>query len=185
MGYRKKSHSVYDLKYHLVWITKYRKAVLRGKIAIRLRELVRQSCAALEVYILSGHVADDHVHLLVSVPPQVLVSDLMQCIKGRSSRELLQEFGELSRQFWGRHLWARRYFAAGSGNVTDEVIKQYIESQGETPPSFKRIRGRRLVRLANKHLCPGPGRKQAHLAGLDCRVVPLVPRRGRNQLQRG
>jgi len=135
MGYRKTSHSIYDLKYHLVWITKYRKPVLRGEIALRLRELVRQTCATLDEYILSGHVAADHVHLLVSVPPQVSVSELMQRIKGRSSRKLLQEFGELRRQFWGRHLWARGYFAASSGNVTDEVIKQYIESQGEQPPS--------------------------------------------------
>jgi putative transposase len=57
----------------------------------------------------------------------------MQRIKGRSSRKMLQEFGELNRQFWGRHLWARGYFAASSGNVTDEVIKQYIESQGQEP----------------------------------------------------
>ena len=135
MSYRKTSHAVYDLKYHLVWITKYRKPVLRGKIALRLRELVRQTCAQLDVYILSGHVAADHVHLLVSVPPHVSVSDLMQRIKGRSSRKLLQEFGELSRQFWGRHLWARGYFAASSGNVTDEIIKQYIESQAVKPPS--------------------------------------------------
>jgi putative transposase len=135
MSYRKTSHAVYDLKYHLVWITKYRKPVLRGEIGLRLRELVRQTCAALDVYIISGHIALDHVHLLVSVPPNVSVSDLMQRIKGRSSRRMLEEFGELSRQFWGRHLWARGYFAASSGNVTDEVIKQYIESQGEKPPS--------------------------------------------------
>ena len=135
MSYRKTSHAVYDLKYHVVWITKYRKPVLRGEIGLRLRELVRQTCATLDVYILSGHIALDHVHLLVSVPPKVSVSDLMQQIKGRSSRRMLAEFGELSRQFWGRHLWARGYFAASSGNVTDEVIKQYIESQGEKPPS--------------------------------------------------
>ena len=94
-----------------------------------------KTCAKLDVYILSGHVAADHIHLLVSVPPHVSVSDLMQRIKGRSSRKLLQEFGELSRQFWGRHLWARGYFAASSGNVTDEIIKQYIESQAVKPPS--------------------------------------------------
>jgi len=133
MDYRHTSHATYDLKYHLVWITKYRKKVLRGQIAIRLRELIRQTCATLEVYIDSGHIAVDHVHLLVSVPPQVSVSDLMQRLKGRSSRKMLEEFGELNRQFWGRHLWARGYFAASSGNVTDEIIKQYIESQGEKP----------------------------------------------------
>jgi REP-associated tyrosine transposase len=133
MSYRKTSHAVYDLKYHLVWITKYRKPILRGEIAIRLRELIRQTCATLDVYIESGHVAVDHVHLLVSVPPDVSVSKLMQRLKGRSSRMMLQEFGELNRQFWGRHLWARGYFAASSGNVTDEIIKQYIESQGDVP----------------------------------------------------
>ena len=135
MSYRKTAHSVYDLKYHLVWITKYRKPVLRGQIALRLRELVRQTCSTLDVYIVSGHVAVDHVHLLVSVPPQVSVSDLMQRIKGRSSRRLMEEFGEIRRQFWGQHLWARGYFAASTGNVTDEIIKQYIESQGQEPPS--------------------------------------------------
>ncbi|MBK8430524.1 MAG: IS200/IS605 family transposase [Chloroflexi bacterium] len=129
MSYRKGSHSVYDIKYHVVWTTKYRKAVLRGEVAKRLRELVRQTCATMDIYILSGHVAKDHVHLLLSVPPKVSVSELMQRLKGRSSRIMLQEFNELRRQFWGQHLWARGYFAASSGNVTDEVIQQYIESQ--------------------------------------------------------
>lgn len=129
MSYRKTSHAVYDLKYHIVWITKYRKAVLHGQVALRLRELVRQTCASLDVYILSGHVSKDHVHLLLSVPPQLAVSEIVQRLKGRSSRRLLEEFNELRRQFWGRHLWARGYFAASTGNVTDEIIKQYIESQ--------------------------------------------------------
>ena len=134
MGYRKTAHSVYDLKYHLVWITKYRKPVLRGQVALRLRELIRQTCETLDVYILSGHVSADHVHLLVSVPPSIAVSDLVQRLKGRSSRRLLEEFGELSRQYWGQHMWARGYFAVSTGNVTDEIIKQYIESQGENLP---------------------------------------------------
>ena len=133
MSYRKTAHSVYDIKYHVVWITKYRKPVLRGEVAKRVRELLRQECKKLDVYILSGHVARDHIHLLVSVPPYLAVSKLMQQLKGASSRKMLQEFGELSRQFWGRHLWARGYFVASSGNVTDEVIKQYIESQGHEP----------------------------------------------------
>jgi putative transposase len=131
--YRKGSHTVYDLKYHIVWITKYRKAVLRGEIGVRLRELIRQTCEAQEVYIEKGHIALDHVHLLLSVPPNIAVSDLVQRLKGRSSRKMLDEFGELRRQFWGQHLWARGYFVASSGNVTDEVIAQYIEMQTEKP----------------------------------------------------
>jgi putative transposase len=133
VGYRKSAHAVYDLKYHLVWITKYRKPVLRGAVGVRVRDLIRQTCAALDVEIVKGHVAVDHVHLLVSVPPQVSVSGLMQRIKGRSSRRMLDESAELNQQFWGRHLWARGYFAVSSGNVTDEVIARYIDMQGELP----------------------------------------------------
>ena len=125
---------MYDLKCHVVWITKYRKPVLRGEVAVRLRELIRQTCASVEVYILSGHVAADHIHLLLSVPPELAVSELLQRLKGRSSRKLLEEFSELKRQFWGKHIWARGYFVASSGNVTDEIIKQYIESQGQDFP---------------------------------------------------
>src|SRR5512140_794897 len=129
--YRKGSHTVYDLKVHVVWITKYRKAVLRGEIGVRLREIIRQTCESHEVYIVKGHIAPDHIHLLLSMPPQISVSDLVQRLKGRSSRLMLEEFGELKRQFWGRHLWARGYFVASSGNVTDEVIAEYIEMQDE------------------------------------------------------
>ena len=127
--YRKTSHSVYDIKYHLVWITKYRKPVLSGPVAERLRELVRIICKAIDVEILSGHVSRNHVHLFVSVPPHISVSKLMQSIKGKTSRKLLLEYKHLNRQYWGRHLWARGYFAASSGNVTDEVIMQYIQNQ--------------------------------------------------------
>lgn len=137
MEYRKTSHAVYDIKYHLVWITKYRKPVMRGEMGLRLRELIRQTCATLDVQIEKGHIAADHVHLLVSVPPNVSVSELMQRVKGRSSRLMLNEYTELKKQFWGQHLWARGYFAASTGNVTDEIIRQYIASQGNEPMDDK------------------------------------------------
>jgi putative transposase len=128
-NYRKTSHSVYDLKYHLVWITKYRKPVLFGDVAIRLRELIREICKSLDIEIIKGHVSKDHVHLFVSVPPQLSISKVMGRIKGKTSRKMLNEYRRLSKEFWGRHLWARGYFAASSGNVTDEVIMQYIAMQ--------------------------------------------------------
>lgn len=78
VAYRKSSHSVYELKYHLVWITKYRKRVLKGQVGIRLREMLRETCASLDVYIEKGHVSSDHVHMLVSVPPHLSVSKLVQ-----------------------------------------------------------------------------------------------------------
>jgi len=128
-NYRKTSHSVYDLKYHLVWITKYRKQVLTGVVAERLRELIREICKANDIEIIKGHVSKDHVHMFLSVPPYISVSKLVQMIKGKTSRKMLSEFKPLQQKFWGRHLWARGYFVASSGNITDEVIIEYIEKQ--------------------------------------------------------
>ena len=127
--YRKSAHCVYDLKYHLVWITKYRKPVLSGEIGHRVRELVRLICASLDVEIIKGNIRQDHVHLLVSVPPTLSVSKLVQRIKGVTSRKLLQENKGLNKAFWGRHLWSRGYFVASVGEVTEEIISKYIEKQ--------------------------------------------------------
>lgn len=128
-NYRKSAHATYDIKYHLVWITKYRKPVITGKIAERTRDLVRMVCQNNEVEILAGHVGKDHIHLLVSAPPHVSVSKLVQYIKGYTSRKLQMEYKNLNKEFWGKHLWGRGYFAASSGNVTDEVIAEYIRTQ--------------------------------------------------------
>jgi putative transposase len=128
-NYRKTSHSVYDLKYHLVWITKYRKPVFFGDVAVRLGDLIREICKSLDIEIIKGHVSKDLVHLFVSVPPQLSISKVMVRIKGKTSRKLLSEYRRLAKEFWGRHLWARGYFAASSGNVTDELIMQYITMQ--------------------------------------------------------
>jgi putative transposase len=128
-NYRKLSHSVYDIKYHIVWITKYRKPILNKDIGVRLRELIQQICTSLDIQIIKGHVSKDHIHIMISVPPYISVSKLVQSLKGRTSRKLLDEYKSLKRAFWGQHLWARGYFAASTGNVTDEVIMKYIEEQ--------------------------------------------------------
>ena len=128
-NYRKTTHSIYDIKYHIVCITKYRKPAITGQIASRVREIIRGVCQNNEVEILAGYVSKDHVHMFVSSPPHLSVSKLVQYMKGTSSRKLQHEYKELNKQFWGQHLWARGYFAASSGNVTDEVIAEYIRLQ--------------------------------------------------------
>ena len=133
-NYRKSSHTGYDIKYHIVWITKYRKPVLRADIAVRLRSLIREICKSNDLEIIKGHVSRDHVHIFVSVPPHISVSQLVKLLKGKTSRKLMMEYKSMSRAFWGRHMWARGYFVASSGNVTDEVIIKYIEQQGQEPP---------------------------------------------------
>ena len=131
--YRTGAHTVYDIKYHVVWVTKYRFSVLSGEIAMRARDIIRDICMQHEVRILKGHVSREHVHLFVSAPPRLSVSRMMQYIKGKSSRRLQEEYPTLRRRYWGRHIWARGYFCATSGTVTDEMIKAYIE-QHEGPP---------------------------------------------------
>ena len=96
-----------------------------------MRDLIREICAHDDVLIIKGHVAKDHVHLFVSIPPQVTISRLVQRLKGKTAYKLLQEFPHLRKKFWGRHLWARGYFCCSSGNVTDEVIKAYIANQSQ------------------------------------------------------
>jgi putative transposase len=128
-AYRHGSHTVYQCHYHFVFIPKYRKPVLRGEIGLCLRELIREVCKAYDIQILQGHVRPDHVHLLLSVPPTLSPSRVMNVIKGRSSNRLMRNFRTLNRTFWGRHLWARGYFVTTSGNVTDDVIAKYIAQQ--------------------------------------------------------
>jgi len=130
--YQLGAHTKHDLKVHLVWIPKYRKKVLTGEVAIRVRDLIRQIAMEHEITILSGKVAGDHIHVLVAYKPHVDVSMIVQWLKGISSRILLQEFAHLRKAFWGRHLWARGYLAVSTGTITDEMVKDYIaEQEGE------------------------------------------------------
>jgi putative transposase len=131
--YRKGSHTIYDIQYHFVWVTKYRYHVLRGEVAKRARELILQSCLSRDIKIIKGHVSKDHIHILVSCPPRLSPSKVMQYLKGRSSRLLQDEFPHLKKRYWGRHLWARGYFCATVGAVTQEQIKEYIERHEHEP----------------------------------------------------
>ena len=127
--YQSSGHARYDIKYHFVWITKYRHKVLRGEVAERVRELIRQTCQMREGQIVRGAVAADHVHMLVAAPPQLSPAKLVQKVKGRSSRRLQEEFPHLRKKFWGQQLWARGYFCATVGAVDEQTVREYIESQ--------------------------------------------------------
>ena len=131
--YKTGAHTKTDLKVHVVWVPKYRKKVLLGPVAVRTRDILRQIALEHELEIISGKVAIDHIHMFISYRPTQNVSKIMQWLKGISSRVLLSEFSHLKRQFWGRHIWARGYLAVSSGNITDEVIQKYIESQEGEP----------------------------------------------------
>ena len=131
MDYRYGSHTVYQIEYYFVWVTKYRHKVLVGELAVRVREWVRETCEAFEIRIVKGVVSQDHVHILVSAPPNMAPSEIMRRIKGRTSSKLFEEFPHVKKRYWGQHFWARGYFCATVGQMTEEMIKQYLEHHFE------------------------------------------------------
>ena len=138
MEVRKSTHVQYDLQYHLVWTTKYRYKVLNGQIAERTRELIRQCCKSMDITIIKGAISKDHIHILISCPPSISLSKIVQQIKVKTSRMLLQEYKDLKRRYWGQHLWASGYFCRSVGVITDKIIKEYIENQqDEYEENFK------------------------------------------------
>lgn len=139
MEYITGPHTKYKIEYHFVWITKYRYQVLTGDVALRLRELVRQTCALFEIEIIRGVVSKDHVHILVSAPPTISPSEIMKRIKGRTSTKLFEEFPNLKKRYWGQHFWARGYFCVTAGELTKEMIDQYLEHHFESKenPNFE------------------------------------------------
>ena len=136
---RHSSHSVTRLTVHVVWVTKYRYHVLQGDIQKRCRSVLVQICDAEDVRILKGVISKDHVHMLLEYPPSLAVSDLVKRLKGRTSRLLQQEFPDVRKRYWGKHLWAIGYGAWSSGNITDQLVADYLEhhrnpSNNDTDP---------------------------------------------------
>ena len=130
------SHAISRLTVHLVWVTKYRYPVLQGEIKQRCRDLIVQICDAEDVRILKGVVSKDHVHMLIEYAPSKAVSEIVKRLKGRTSRRLQEEFPELRRRYWGKHFWAIGYGAWSSGNITDEMVAQYLEHH-RTPSNME------------------------------------------------
>ena len=125
--YRRGSHTISRLTVHIVWVTKYRYKVLKGEIQKRCRELIIQICDAEDIRILKGVVSKDHVHMLIEYPPSKSVSDMVKKMKGRTSRLLQQEYPELQKRYWGKHLWAIGYGAWSTGTMSEELVEEYLE----------------------------------------------------------
>ena len=128
--YRSAAHAKYDCRYHIVWIPKYRKKVLLGKLKDRLIELINRRSESLRVLVLKGSIEPDHIHLYVSIPPSLSISKYINYIKGMTSRMLRLEFAdELSKYYWKPVLWSDGYFVATVGEISDQLIRDYIASQ--------------------------------------------------------
>lgn len=125
--YRKGSHTVTRLTVHVVWATKYRYHVLTDEVQKRCRELIIQDCDALELEILQGVVSKDHIHIHIEYPPKLSISGIAKQLKGRSSRLLQKEFPHLKKRYWGRRFWGKGFGAWSTGNITDEMVQEYLE----------------------------------------------------------
>ena len=124
---RRGGHTVSNLQAHIVWVTKYRYEVLRGEIQKRCRDIIVQICDAEDIRIIKGVVSKDHIHMHIEYPPRKPISDIVKKLKGRTSRILQMEFKELSKQYWGKHFWAIGYGVWSTGNVTQEMVDEYLE----------------------------------------------------------
>ena len=124
---RSNGHTVSSLTAHIVWSTKYRYSVLQGDIKTRCRSILIQVCEAEDVIILKGVVSQDHIHMHLSYRPSQSLSNLVKKLKGRSSRKLQQEFPELGKKYWGQHFWAIGFGCWSTGNITDEMVNEYLE----------------------------------------------------------
>lgn len=133
MENRRSTHNLNSLQVHLVWITKYRYQVLQGEIQLRCRDILRQVCNSFDIQIIKGVVSKDHIHLHLSYPPQLSVSEVIRRLKGRSSRLLLQEFPELKRRYWGNHFWGIGYGCWSTGHITEDMLEAYLNDHKDQP----------------------------------------------------
>ena len=118
---------------HLVWITKYRYPVLKGNIKKRCHQLIIQICDAMDIRIIGGVVSTDHIHLHIEYPPKLSISDIIKRLKGRTSNKIQMEYPQLQKRYWGKHLWAIGYGAWSTGNITKEILAEYLKHHGSRP----------------------------------------------------
>ncbi len=114
-SYRKSTHTVHDLKVHSVWFTKYRYKVLTKPVGVRIRDIIRRTCEVNDIEIIQGRVGRNHIHLYVSYPPKLSVSEIVRRLKGRSSKKIREQFPQLGKRYRGKHFRGIGYAAFSSG----------------------------------------------------------------------
>ena len=130
MGVRRTKHAVYDLKYHLVWIPKYRKHVLSDEVSKHLKGVFQRIAEEYEFRIDTIEVMEDYVHIFVEVPPRYSPAQIVQILKSVSAREVFKKFPRLRKQLWAGEFWSDGYFVRSVGDkVTADIIRKYIEYQ--------------------------------------------------------
>ena len=126
------SHTKWNCTYHIVFIPKYRRKVMYGKIRTDVREVLKKLCKMKDVTLVEGAVCADHVHMYVAIPPKQSISDFMGYLKGKSALMLFDMHPEYKQKGKDRHFWARGYYVESVGNVNEDTIKKYIQEQTDS-----------------------------------------------------
>ena len=171
------SHTRWKCQYHIVFIPKYRKKVLYGKVREDVREILNTLCKYKNVEIIAGAVCVDHVHLSVAIPPKLSVSDFMGYLKGKSTLMLYDRYPELQSK-WDKAFWARGYYVETIGNITDEAVQKYIKEQAEELRKAKHETG---ICYSTEITCKGSiwQKGDTKCENFRCKAVPYKIATGR------
>lgn len=125
-----KRNCVFQVVYHVVWCTKYRKQVLVGEVAKYVGDLIGEICKGNDWAVITLEIQSDHVHLFFTFPPSISVATAIKILKGTLARKLFLQFPKLKLKLWDGHLWSPSYYVGTAGNVSAKTIKHYIERSG-------------------------------------------------------
>jgi len=131
MSPNKLSHTVWECKYHLVWIPKYRRKVVYGRLRVEIGKILRRLCEYKGIEIIEANACRDHIHMCVSIPPKFAVASIVGYLKGKSAIEVFEKFSKLRRNFRGHHFWARGYYVSTVG-LDEAKVRNYIKNQEDS-----------------------------------------------------
>ncbi len=122
------AHVVWDCKYHIVLVPKYRYQIFGKDIKLAVKDELKKLCQWLQLQIIQGHVAKDHIHICITIPPKLSVAEVVGTLKGKTAIRMFNKFPEIRRKYWGSHFWSRGYYISTVG-LNEEIVKSYIRDQ--------------------------------------------------------
>ena len=137
--FKRLAHAVWQCKYHVVWCPKYRFKILKGEIGKSVRDIIKQLTEWRGIDILEGNVQEDHIHLVLSIPPKYSIAETIGFLKGKSAIKIFDMHTELKRRYWGRHFWAKGYCVSTIG-LNEDQIREYVRMQMHNDQKIEQLK---------------------------------------------